>query len=86
MNNNEYDFIYLIFNYLKHIEKADKITKYLYNHTELFEKKYMQDYPAELFKFFSGKIGRYCRERNKLLDLLDNKQIEKLKKIEILEG
>lgn len=84
-NNNE-KLLYLIYNYFKNLEKNEEITKYLYNHTELFEQKYMEDFQSELFRFFSGKIGTYARQRNTLLKLLTTKQKEDLTEIEILEN
>ena len=46
----------------------------------------MQDYPEELFRFFAGKITRFASEKNRILELLDNEQIEKLKEYEIMGG
>lgn len=83
--NNQQRMLILTHNYFKNLEKNEEIIKYLYNHTELFETKYMKDFPEELFRFWAGKIGTYARQRNKLLSLLNNKQIEELKEIELLE-
>lgn len=84
-NKNQRDYVYLIFNYFKHLEKCEEIIKYIFNHTELLEKEYMHEYNHEEFRFYSGKIGRYARERNKLLSLLDEKIIKELKLLELIE-
>lgn len=81
---NEDKLILLIINYFKHLEKCENITKYLYNHTELFEEKYMSDFPQELFRFFAGKIGTYAKQKNKIITLLSQKQLEKLKYYELI--
>jgi len=51
-----------------------QITKYLYDHTELFEEKYENEYNHELYKFFSGKCNRYSKDHNTLMELMTPKQ------------
>lgn len=83
---NKYDdFIYLIYTYKKLLNKEHNIIKYLTEHTELFETKYMDDFPAELYRFFTGKLAKRANEINKLYELLSEEQLKKLRKIEILE-
>lgn len=86
MGKNEETYLWLIYNYFKNIEKCEDIVKYIFNHPELLEKKYMIDYPHEEFRFFSGKIGRLAREKNTLYKLLTEEQIEKLQQIKLLEN
>ena len=70
--------------YFKNLEENEKIIKYLYENTELFEQKYMDDFQEELFRFFTGKIGTFARQRNTFLNLLNDKQLKKFKELEII--
>ena len=83
--NREEKLLTLTNKYFRHLYICEQTIKYLYNHTELFEQKYMCDFPEELFRFFSGKIGTYTKQRNKFLELLNTQQRKKLHEIEILE-
>ncbi len=85
MLTNEEILIKLIIKYFKNLEKCEAIIKYLYNHTELFEQKYMSDFPEDLFRFFAGKIGTYARQKNKIFEIMNKKQIEKMKIYELME-
>ena len=85
MLTNEEILIKLIIKYFKNLEKCEEIIKYLYNHTELFEQKYMSDFPEDLFRFFAGKIGTYARQKNKVIKIMTKKQIEKMKLYELME-
>lgn len=85
MLTNEEALIKLIIKYFKNLEKCENIIKYLYNHTELFEQKYMSDFPEDLFRFFAGKIGTYARQKNKVIEIMNKKQIEKMKFFELME-
>ena len=85
LNKDEIEYLYCIHNYFKSLEKCEMIIKFIFNHPELLEKKYMFEYPHEEFKFFSGKIGRLAREKNSLFKLLTNEQKEYLQKIKIME-
>lgn len=75
----------LIAKYLKYLQKCEKIQKYLFENTEIFEEYYTDDFQTELFRFFSGKIGRYARELNKLYQIMQERDIKKLKQIQITE-
>lgn len=86
MNKNEQTYLWLIHNYFKHMEKCEEIVKYIFNHPELLEKKYMIDYNHEEFRFFSGKIGRLAKEKNKLYEQLTNEQKERLQQIRLMEN
>lgn len=59
-----------IYKWLHYNDKLREINKYLFEHTELFEQKYMTDYEEELFNFFAGKIQRFTKDENKLKSLL----------------
>lgn len=75
----------LIAKWLEYNEKQKEITNYLYNHTELFEEKYEDDFKTELFNFFAGKITRYTRDYNKLFqEILTNEDKKELNLIRIL--
>ena len=77
--------VILIAKYLKYLNKCEKIQKYLFENTELFEEYYTDDFQTELFRFFSGKIGRFAREYNKLMIIMNERDVKKLKKIEVTE-
>lgn len=84
MNNKEKK-LFLIAKWLEYNDKQKEITKYLYNHTELFEGKYEDDYETKLFNFFAGKITRYSKDYNTLFrEILTQKEIEKINLIKIL--
>lgn len=78
------DLAILINEWKYHTEKCKEIIKYLYNHTELFEKKYMQDFREDLFLFIAGKINKYSNDINKLQSYFTNEEIEELNKIKLL--
>lgn len=73
----------IIIKYLKLEEEQQKLIKFAYDNTEIFEQKYMIDFPDELFRFFSGKITRYATEYNKIMNLLPEKAINQMKEIEL---
>lgn len=66
-------------------EKLKKINSYLYNNTELFEERYEQDYREELFRFFAGKIVRFTKDYNELMQLITYKEKCELEYIKITE-
>ena len=66
-------------------DKMRKINQILFNHTELYERKYTQDFEDSLFRFFAGKITRYTREENQIRKMLTPKQTELMHEIEIFE-
>lgn len=62
--------------------KSHEIIKYLFEHTELFEQRYMHEYKDELFRYFAGKITRNGTDLNKLNNLFtpdDREQLQKQK-------
>lgn len=59
-------------------EKMKEINSYIFNNTELFEQKYESDYRTDLFKFFAGKITRYSRDYNQLMELLTPQEITEI--------
>jgi len=63
--------------------KQHEIVKYLFDHTELFEQKYVYDYKNELFRFFAGKITRNANDINKLEKFLTYEDKEVLAKMKI---
>lgn len=63
--------------------KQHEVTKYLYNHTELFEQKYEHDFKNETFRFFAGKITRSTTDINKLINTLTKEDEEILAKEKI---
>lgn len=85
MNRDE-ELLKVINKWLYHNEKLRQINKYLYEHTELFEQQYMTDYLDELYAFFAGKITRFTRDYNLLTSKLSQKQLKKLRQIQILEN
>ena len=66
-------------------DKMRKINQILFNHTELYERKYTQDFEDSLFRFFARKITRYTREENQIRKMLTPKQTELMHEIEIFE-
>lgn len=82
----ENELIKFIYKWKYHNNKMREINKYLYDHTELFERKYMCDYNEELFHFFAKKITRYAKEENELNELMGYELNEKTKKYGLLEG
>ena len=85
MKTNEEKMLSMANRYFYHIEKCEEIIKYLYNHTELFEVKYMEDFPEETYRFFAGKIGQMARQKNKFYETLTNRQIILLNEIKLME-
>ena len=70
----------IIAEWLYHNEKMKEINKYLFDHTELYEQKYMTD----LFRFFAGKITRFSKDYNKIYELLNKNEKQRLNKIRML--
>lgn len=69
----------LINQWLKHLKEMEKINKYLFEHTELFENKYMDEFNEKLFRYFAGKITFYTREYNKIVDIISPEEWEEMK-------
>lgn len=78
MFNNRIKKIDLIVKWLIYIDKLQRINHELYEHTEYFEHKYMDEFEEDLHRFFGGKIGQFAKWRNQLLG-----KTEHLKKDEI---
>lgn len=74
----------IINNWIETNEKLREITKYLYEHTELFEMKYMDEFLEELHGFFAGKITRSAKDYNKLMELLGNKNIQRMNYLKMI--
>lgn len=74
----------IIAEWLYHNEKMKEINKYLFDHTELYEQKYMTDFRDSLFRFFAGKITRFSKDYNKIYELLNKDEKQKLNKIRML--
>lgn len=68
----------LIAEWIYHNNKLREINQYLFNQPELFEEKYCQDFNEEIFRFFSGKLNRYARDYNTLVNTMDGNQLKKL--------
>lgn len=49
-------------------QKLKEINKYLYEHTELFECKYEQDYQTELYNCFAKKITRFTKDEKEIYE------------------
>lgn len=77
--------IKLITEWIETNEKLRKINNYLFENTELFEEKYMNDYREETFRFFAGKITRFTNDYNKLMNTLNEKEIRKIQLERILK-
>lgn len=60
--------------------------KWLYEHTEYFERGYESDFDEELHHFFAKKITRFIKDYNELLSLITPEFYELVKKQEIPEG
>lgn len=73
-----------IYKWLYYNNKLREVNKYLFEHTELYEQKYMTDYDEELFNFFAGKIQRYTRDENKLRSLLSNSDRQEIIEYKLL--
>lgn len=73
-----------IYKWLYYNNKLREINKYLFEHTELYEQKYMTDFEEELFNFFAGKIQRYTRDENKLRSLLSNSDRQEIIEYKLL--
>lgn len=74
----------IINEWLYHNEKMKEINKYLFDHTELYEQKYMTDFRDDLFRFFAGKITRFSTDHNKIYKMLNQDEVQKLNKIRML--
>lgn len=74
----------IIAEWLYHNEKMKEINKYLFDHTELYEQKYMTDFRDSLFRFFAGKITRFSKDYNKIYELLNKDEKQRLNKIKML--
>ncbi|CDC18644.1 unknown [Clostridium sp. CAG:306] len=74
----------IIAEWLYHNEKMKEINKYLFDHTELYEQKYMTDFRDSLFRFFAGKITRFSKDYNKIYELLNKDEKQRLNKIRML--
>lgn len=74
----------IIAEWLYHNEKMKVINKYLFDHTELYEQKYMTDFRDSLFRFFAGKITRFSKDYNKIYELLNKDEKQRLNKIRML--
>lgn len=83
MLNREEKLIKYIAKWIELNEKMREINKYLYEHTELFEAKRIEDYNEELFAFFAGKITRYTKDYNTLLERMTFKQNMMLKEFQL---
>lgn len=75
----------IISEWLYHNEKMKEINKYLFDHTELYEQKYMTDFRESLFRFFAGKITRFSKDYNKVYELLTKEETKKLNKIRMMK-
>lgn len=84
MNNNRIRRI-LINKWRKLNFEMQEINKYLYDHTELFEQKYEDEFMEDLFRFFAGKITSYARNENELQKRLNEKESHEMK-IEEMRG
>lgn len=58
----------IIAKWLNKNQELREINKYLYEHTELFEKKYEKDYQTDLWKCFANKICRYTLDEKKIYE------------------
>ena len=74
----------IIAEWLYHNEKMKEINKYLFDHTELYEQKYMTDFRDSLFRFFAGEIRRFSKDYNKIYELLNKDEKQRLNKIRML--
>lgn len=68
----------LITKWIQLNQEIKEINKYLFDHTELFEEKYCVDFNEDLFRFFAGKLNRYARDYNQLINKLSPEQRQKL--------
>lgn len=82
MRNDE-KLLVLIAQWMYYNEKLAEVNKYLFNHTELFEKRYCSDFQNDLFRFFAGKITRFTNENNKIRKLLSSEQNDRLNFIKL---
>lgn len=73
----------MIAEWLYHNEKMKEVNKYLFDHTELYEQKYMTDFRDDLFRFFAGKITRFSTDYNRIYKMLNSEEIKRLQKIKI---
>lgn len=72
--------------WLYYNNKMREINKYLYDHTELYETKRIDEYKEEIFSYFAGKITRYTKDENNLYERLSAKEILELKEYELFGG
>lgn len=59
--------------------------KWLYEHTEYFERGYESDFDEKLHHFFAKKITRFNKEYNELTSLIPQKLREEIKRTDIKE-
>lgn len=64
-------------------EKLRQINKYLYEHTELYERKYEKDFKTELFNQFAKKITRFTKDEKDIYENMDE-QLKRKVRIERL--
>lgn len=74
----------IIAEWLYHNEKMKEINKYLFDHTELYEQRYMTEFRDSLFRFFAGKITRFSKDYNKIYELLTSEERKELNKIKMM--
>lgn len=60
--------------------------KWLYEHTEYFERGYESDFDEKLHHFFAKKITRFTKEYNELIKLVTPELYELVKKVKITKG
>ncbi|UPW40949.1 hypothetical protein [Sigmofec virus UA08Rod_6044] len=75
----------IIAKWIKINKKLKEINDYIYKHTEIFEEKYTSEYREELFNFFAGKITRFTKDHNKLMNLLKEKEKDTIHYINLEE-
>lgn len=85
MNEKTKELMLFVNKWKKLNNKMREVNKYLYEHTELFERTYMFEYNEELFHFFAKKITRYAKEENELNQILGYELNELSKKYGLLE-
>lgn len=71
--------------WLYYNEKLKEINNYLYTNTELFEQEKMYEYRESLFRFFAGKITRFSKDYNELMEKLSPIERKKMYELKIME-
>lgn len=61
------------------VEKLREINKYLYERTELYESKYMDDFETKQFMYFAGKINQFTKWLNQLNEILSKKEKKEIR-------